>query len=76
MTKTNTTEVMTMEADAIRLQVGDFITVSAWETFGQVVDVKPAFYGSDHAQRVLPQERPEAVARWYTLEPDEFTIES
>ena len=57
------------------LEVGDFITVAAWEATGQVIGIEPAMIGSDDAQRVLLQERPDADGHWYTLEPGEFTIE-
>lgn len=58
-----------------KIDVGDFISVPAWETHGQVIEIGPAFYGSDNAQRVLLQEQPEAAGKWYTLEPDEFHLE-
>ena len=59
-----------------KVEVGDFITIPAWETFGMVREVKPAPTGSPDAIRVLLQEHPDQPARgwrYYTLEPGEYT---
>lgn len=61
----------------ITLQVGDFITIPAWRIRGgQVTEVNEPYIGSDKAQRVAVQEKPEQESRWYTLEPNEFTLEN
>ena len=57
-------------------KVGDFISVPAWDAYGQVIAVEPAWYGSNEARRVSLQERPESAGRWYTLEPNDFEIEN
>lgn len=57
------------------IAVGDFISVPTWETFGQVIAVEPAWYGSSDARRVLLQDAPEQAGRWYTLEPNEYEFE-
>ena len=55
------------------LEVGDFVTVPAWKTFGQVIDTRPAMLGSDAAQDVLIETKPDDPnPRWYRLEPNEY----
>ncbi len=56
--------------------VGDFITIPSWETFGQVVDTRPATIGTPDAIEVLVESKPDDPApRWYRLEPSEYINE-
>ena len=58
-------------------EVGEFIEVPAWQTFGQVVAAEPASMGSDYATEVTLQEHPEQPARkWpkFRLEPGEYNF--
>ena len=60
-------------------QIGDFIEIPAWHTFGMVHEVKGAPIGSDDAIRVLVQEHPEQPVhywRYYNLEPGEYEVVS
>ena len=59
-------------------EVGEFIEIPAWKTFGRVMDVKTAPLGSEKAIQVLLQEHPDQPARaWrsYRLEPNEYILE-
>lgn len=56
--------------------IGEFITVPAWHTSGQVIASRPATLGTDDAIEVLIETKPEDPRpRWYRLEPSEFTID-
>ncbi len=56
--------------------VGDFITIPAWETFGQVVDIRPATMGTPEAIEVLVEHKPDDPdPRWYRLEPGAYINE-
>jgi hypothetical protein len=60
------------------LEIGDFISVPAWKTYGMVIGVDLAWYGSDDARRVLVQEHPDqrtADCKWFQLEPGEYVAE-
>jgi hypothetical protein len=60
-------------------EIGNFIEIPAWKTFGMVIGIEPAWHGSDDAIRVLIQEHPEqrtADCIYFHLEPGEYTIES
>lgn len=58
------------------LQVGDFIRIPAWKTFGMVTAIEPAQYGPDGMIRVALQENPESDRRrWYNLMPDSYEVE-
>ena len=64
--------------ETIKLQPGDFISIPAWDAYGQVIATDLPHYGSDDAQRVLLQEHPEQPAsacRWYHLEPGTFELD-
>lgn len=71
--KTNKKDKVKMDNKTIT--IGDFITIPAWRTTGLVIDTEATLIGSETAQRVLVQDRPEAAGRWYTLELDQFEIE-
>lgn len=58
------------------LQVGDFIEIPAWRTWGMVMEIQDPMPGTKEIE-VLLQEDPDQPARlWrnYRLQPDEFTI--
>jgi len=60
-----------------KVQVGDFIEVPAWQTFGMVHEVKASMFGSDESITVLLQEHPDQPTRnwrYYRLEPSEYSI--
>ena len=58
-----------------RPDVGDFITIPAWNITGCVMAVLAADFGSDEAFTVLLQESPDApTTRAYRLEPHEYVI--
>lgn len=56
------------------LEIGDFIEVPAWHTWGQVVAILPQSpLGSAASVTVrLEERRPEGPTNTYRLEPDEF----
>lgn len=61
---------------AERIKIGDFIEVPAWNTFGCVMNVISAEYGSERVQCVLLQESPgDFETKRYHLEPGEYTIQ-
>ena len=58
------------------IEVGDFIEVPTWKTFGQVVSVQPSQIRPG-AQDVMLQEHPEQAirnCRTYRLMPGEYTF--
>lgn len=57
------------------IEVGDFIEVHAWRTWGQVVAVEPdrSGLGSALSLDVTLQEKPEATPRAYRLEPGTYS---
>jgi hypothetical protein len=58
-----------------KIEIGDFIKIPAWEIEGCVIDTRPSTLGSDEAQDVLLQEKPnDPHPRWYRLEPDEYEL--
>lgn len=59
---------------ATTIEVGDFVRVTAWRVFGQVVDVKLSTFRGD-ADDVLLQAWPETAPRLYRLRNGEFTFE-
>ena len=77
----------TREVEAVKLatkelahriiEVGNFISIPAWSVEGQVIAKEQPITGTEHAQRVLVQSSPDdETGRWYTVEPDEFSLES
>lgn len=58
-------------------EIGDFITVTAWKVYGQIIATRPASsLGSEEAIEVLLETRPDDPRpRWYRLEPDEYVID-
>ena len=62
-----------------QVQIGDFIEIPAWKTFGMVQAIgKPPEFSPEGTIRVLLQERPDQPARawkYYNLEPGEYINE-
>ena len=61
------------------VQVGDFISIPSWQTFGMVHEVRPSIMGSDDSITVLVQEHPDQPVRnwrYYRLEPGEYEVEA
>lgn len=60
-----------------KIELGEFIEIPAWNVIGVVIDIEPARYGSDYAQRVLVLTDPEdETGTWFHLEPDQFVFEN
>ena len=57
------------------LLIGEFITIPAWQTSGQVIATRPAMIGSEQAVEVLIETKPnDPSPRWYRLEPTEYEV--
>ncbi len=58
------------------IEVNDFIRIARWKTEGMVIATRPASLGTDEAQEVLIERKPDDPSpRWYRLEPHEFQFE-
>ena len=61
-------------AKTSEIQIGDFLTVTAWKTTGRVISIEPAQYGEDSAIRVQLEEDPNGKkVHWYQLEDGQFS---
>lgn len=61
---------------SIELEVGDFISIPKWKTFGMVTEILKPEYGSENVQHIRLQENPDSNAtRRFHLEPDEFKFD-
>ena len=57
------------------VEVGEFISIPAWKVEGQVIDVRPASFGSEYAVSVLVERCPEdPKPRWYRLDPWQYSV--
>jgi hypothetical protein len=59
-------------------EIGEFIEIPSWKTFGMVIGIQPPMYGSDDAIRVLIEEYPGqriGDCKWFHLEPGQYTLE-
>lgn len=54
------------------LEVGDFIEIPAWQTWGMVTSVAPA--PADNEIAITLQDRPDGPEKRYRLKPDEFSV--
>lgn len=66
----------TTGSDESTIQVGDFISVPRWKTFGMVTVIEPAQYGPEGTIRVALQEDPNSDrVRWFNLPPGTYEVE-
>jgi hypothetical protein len=55
--------------------IGQFIEISACQTFGIIIDEDPSYIGTDKAVRVKVQLHPDDEnGKWFNLEPGEYEL--
>ena len=56
-----------------KIQIGDFLEITAWKALGQVIAIGPATYGDDSALRIVLEEDPDGkLTHEYQLEDGQF----
>ena len=56
------------------VEIGEFITIPFWRTYGMVIDLEPAIHGPDGSFRACVQEVPDGCGVWYHLEPGQWAL--